>query len=105
MKRGPARTAIRIGATICSLGMVCYGIEFVVVRFSASPNAAFPFAVVGFFLSMPCAILAGTSFDNPSRFVTILPMTLVLNSMLISGIVWAFLRVKMVTDRKVYGDG
>ena len=105
MKRGPARTAIRIGTTVCGLGMVCYGIAFVVVTLSASPNAAFPFAAVGFFLSIPCAILAGDPFGNQSRYLTLFPVTLALNSVLLSGIVWAFLRVKMVTDRKVYGDG
>ena len=105
MKIGPARTAIRTGLTICLLGIGCYSVAFAILKVSGSLGGALPFAAIGFFLSMPCVILAGDPFDKPPLFMALIPVTLVLNSVLISGIVWAFLRIKMVTDRKVYGNG
>lgn len=105
MKSGPARTAIWIGATICILGILCYGIAFAILKLSGSLNAARPFAAIGFFLSMPCVILAGDPFDKPPLFMALLPVTLVLNAILISMIVWTFLKVKKVVDGRVYGKG
>ena len=103
MKQGPMRTAVRIGAIICIIGFVAYGISYLLIRYANGSNVALPFMVVGFFLSLPSVILAGDPFDKPVLFFAMLPVALILNSVLISLVIWAFLRVKAITDKKVYG--
>ena len=103
MKHGPTRTAVRIGSIIFTVGFIAYVIAFAIVTLVHSSRLAFPFFAIGFFLSFPSIILAGNPFANPSHFTALLPATLFLNSFLISLIIWIFLKVQIVVDKKVYG--
>jgi hypothetical protein len=102
MKPGPTRTAMRFGTIVCVVGFVPYGIAFALAWFAEATTAAIPFLAVGFYLSLPSVLLAGDPFGNPF-WAYLLPATLVLNAILLSIVVWTFLRLKIIVDAKIYG--
>ena len=87
---------------LCIVGFIGYAVAFAILWFFDSPEVAAPFGTVGMFLSLPLSMLGAYLWWGYPH-LALFPVLLVLNSFLVALLVWTFLKLKAIADKKVYG--